>query len=261
MSSIAVYSTRTLQADYLQQSCENEQGSQRSMPAFVRWGLILAAAVMVNALIIWMLYSLNAMQLTMDSRQTPIITVMLNQQSQMQQDQQEPESEPQMQPEPMTVNLEMPDPTPPTPQLATLDLNMAMPEMSPVLVSVMTPPPAPKPVARTVTKTTPTPKPVTNRTYNSDQVDNPPRELAGNPQPEYPERELKRGRTGAVTVKLLINERGRVEDAQLVDHVGSSRFADSVMRVIKQFRFTPARHQGQVVKVWGIKTIRFQIGE
>ena len=115
MSSIAVYSTRTLQADYLQQTSASELGYRRSMPAFLRWGLIFVAAVTVNALIIWMLYSLNAMQLTIDSRQTPIITVMLNQQSNAPHEQEQPESEPQIQPEPMTVNLEMPDPTPPTP--------------------------------------------------------------------------------------------------------------------------------------------------
>ena len=263
MSSIAVYSTRTLQADYLQQTSASELGYRRSMPAFLRWGLIFVAAVTVNALIIWMLYSLNAMQLTIDSRQTPIITVMLNQQSNAPHEQEHPESEPQIQPEPMTVNLEMPDPTPPTPQLATLDLNMAMPQMSPVLVSVMTlpPAPAPKPVSRTVPKAKPTTAPVTNKVYNSDQVDNAPRELAGNPKPEYPEREANRGRTGSVTVKLLINERGRVESVELMDHVGSRRFVNSVMQVIEQFRFTPAKHHGQVVKVWGIKTIRFELGD
>ncbi len=261
MSRIAVYSTRTFQADYLQQASASEQRSQRSMPAFLRWGLILVAAVTVNALIIWMLYSLNAVQLTIESRQAPVITIMLNEQPTFQEEQQQPESEPKMQPEPMTVNLQMPDLTPPTPQLAALDLNLAMPDMSPVLISVMTPPPAaaPKTVTRTVPKAKPTP--VTNKVYNSDQVDNAPRELAGNPKPEYPEREANRGRTGSVTVKLLINERGRVESVELMDHVGSRRFVNSVMQVIEQFRFTPARHHGQVVKVWGIKTIRFELGD
>jgi protein TonB len=258
MSSIAVYSTRTLQADYLEQAINDPQTSRR-MPMLMRWTLVIIAAVTVNTLIIWALYSLNAIQLTFESRSLPVVTVMLNQQQSRQQEDQ-PQREPETEPEPLTVSLDMPDPTPPTPQFVALDLKMAMPEMSPILVSVMTPPTAaPQPVQRAAPQ--PTPVPATPKTYDSDQVDNPPRELSGNPKPAYPERELNRGRQGAVTVKLLINERGRVEDVALIESQGSSKFVDSVMQVIGQYRFTPAKHEGRVVKVWGIKTIRFEIGE
>lgn len=165
-------------------------------------------------------------------------------------------------PDILTVQLALPDPTPPAPQWVALDLNLVMPDISPVMVSVMTPPsPAPNAVTRTATPADPIAAPATPQTLDSDHVDNPPSELAGNPQPVYPEHERNRGREGDVTVKLLINERGHVQAVQLLDHNGSEKFVESVMQVIRQFRFTPGKHQGRVIKVWGIKTIRFEMGE
>tara|TARA_B100000941_G_C28490116_1_gene547394 strand:+ start:160 stop:951 length:792 start_codon:yes stop_codon:yes gene_type:complete len=263
MTTATILPSQTLLANDMGSSTNPQQTPHNALSKLYLTGLVIASALLINALIIWMLCSLNGMKMPAMQQQQQPITVMLNQHNPPRPQEQQQEPQPEVKPQILTVNLQMPDPTPPTPQLQTLDLNLAMPNMSPVMVSVMTPPtPAVvKPVTRVTPKPKPAPTPATPQTMNSDQVDTPPRELASNPTPVYPDREKQRGRTGEVTVKLLINELGRVEDVQLVSNTGSQRFVQSVMQVIRQFRFTPAKHHGQQVKVWGIKTIRFEIGE
>jgi len=87
-------------------------------------------------------------------------------------------------------------------------------------------------------------------------VDEPPRELAGNPKPVYPDREDRLGIAGDVRVEILVDERGRIEDFKILS--GRAAFQDAVRRVMGRWRFTPAKHGGRVVKVRGIKTIQFR---
>jgi protein TonB len=96
-----------------------------------------------------------------------------------------------------------------------------------------------------------------NGVGNADQVDQPPREPAGNAQPEFPERERRLGIEGEVVVRLLIDETGRVEQIEFVS--GPAAFRAAVERVAKTWRFEPARHRGQIVKVWGTKEVGFTL--
>jgi len=62
-------------------------------------------------------------------------------------------------------------------------------------------------------------------------------------------------------VRLLIDERGRVEDVQVLRVEGHPSFREAVLDVVHKWTFRPARHRGRPVKVWGIKRIRFELEE
>lgn len=93
---------------------------------------------------------------------------------------------------------------------------------------------------------------------DADGVDRGPRETL-NPQPVYPRSLLRRGVEGEVRFRLLIDERGRVEQIDILDDAGQASFADAVREAASRWLFEPAQHHGRTVKVWATKTIRFQI--
>jgi protein TonB len=90
---------------------------------------------------------------------------------------------------------------------------------------------------------------------DADHVDQPPREPSGNAKPAYPDRERQLGIEGTVMIKLLIDERGRVEDVQIIS--GPEAFRRAVLQVARTWRFEPARDKGRVLKVWGTKEVKF----
>jgi len=94
----------------------------------------------------------------------------------------------------------------------------------------------------------------------ADAVDTPPREII-NPPPRYPRIARARGLEGQVTVKLLIAEDGTVETVEVVSVQGYTGFRRAVLDSVARWRFSPAKHRGRPVKVWGVKTIRFRLEE
>lgn len=97
-----------------------------------------------------------------------------------------------------------------------------------------------------------------DRVKSANQVDEPPRELAAI-DPEYPEAALSNNSEGWVMAKLLINECGVVEDIQILQVKGHPSFRKAVLDAARNWKFKPARHGGTLVKVWGIKRIRFEL--
>lgn len=93
------------------------------------------------------------------------------------------------------------------------------------------------------------------RIPNAEEVDQPPREPAGNAKPVYPAREKQLGIEGTVLLRLLIDERGRVADVEVIS--GGMAFRNAVLQVARSWRFEPARHQGRATKVWGVKEVSF----
>src|SRR5262249_54401806 len=88
-------------------------------------------------------------------------------------------------------------------------------------------------------------------------VDQPPRDIYANAEPDYPARERQLGVQAVVTVRLLLDESGRVVDVQVMD--GPAAFRDAVMAKAWQWRFSPAIDEGHPVKIWVIRRIRFVI--
>jgi protein TonB len=93
---------------------------------------------------------------------------------------------------------------------------------------------------------------------DSGEVDEPPRKLA-NRLPAYPRAAERRRIEGSVTLRLLIDERGRVERTQVIAVEGHPAFEDAVLAVIGGWHFSPARHRGREVKVWGVTTLEFRL--
>jgi TonB family protein len=74
-------------------------------------------------------------------------------------------------------------------------------------------------------------------------------------RPEYPPAELLDGIEGDVTVEILVNEEGTVENAWILAAVGPKNFEHASLAAVKQFRFKPPTRNGKPVPMW----IRFQV--
>jgi protein TonB len=140
-----------------------------------------------------------------------------------------------------------------------MQLDLPTPTLSPIHVAVR-PQPAPAPPRPAAPAPAPAEAPAAlSGPMEADQVDQQPREMPDNPQPRYPQRERRLGVEASVTVRILIDTQGRVEDVQLIS--GPAAFADTVVATVRRWRFTPARDRGRPVKVWGVKTFRFELQE
>jgi len=90
-----------------------------------------------------------------------------------------------------------------------------------------------------------------------EQLDEPLRPRGVNADPRYPPSALRRKLEGAVTVELLIDERGEVVETKITS--GSEPFAEFVTDAVRAWKFTTPRYRGKPMKVWGVKTFRFEI--
>jgi protein TonB len=172
----------------------------------------------------------------------------------------EPRDEPEPEPEVADVDESVP------PEAPVADIEpLAVPTVALACsVRVMVRPvpaavrPPPRRVAsrahRPVRRRTPPPA----RTLGEDEVDRPPRELNMR-QPAYPDSAQRFGIQGSATVRLLIDEEGRVVKAELLESPGSRLFGRAVLAVAKEWRFTPASDHGRKVSVWAIKKIHFRL--
>jgi periplasmic protein TonB len=229
----------------------------------MRTAVAVGSAAAVNALLLVALANLNTQEMPTVIRpdRPPVLMVLdaLDRPPVIE----PPEPEPAAPHTPvMTVDLDVPQTQPLAPTPLDLQLDLPTPTLAPVqvVVAVRPPQPPPPPPART----SPRPAPavaaaVSNTPAEADRVDQPPRELS-NPQPRYPTPAMRRSIEGSVTVRLLINTEGRVEDAQITQCDGHESFRQAVLDVVGDWRFVPAAHRGQNVKVWGVKTFRFEMG-
>jgi len=165
---------------------------------------------------------------------------------------------------------EPPEPAPePLPELATVELDLAPPQVAPPepmptsfdvavpgLSSIRIAVPAPA-ALRSRPKTRRVQGHAPRQPRAADSVDQPPRELPGNTAPHFPRRARRRGITGQVIVRLLIDERGQVQRALVAQSTGHPSFGKAVLEVARSWRFSPPIHRGQAVKVWGRKLVRF----
>jgi len=209
----------------------------------------------VNAILLIMLAILNGTG-SLENRRppdaAPVLTLM---KGTLQQELEPPGPDTPPEPEIMTVDLDLPVPQPIVLEPIEIDLSVA--DMSEHTVPVVAVLPAPRaaPSGGNPDNTGQSASP-----HSANSVDEPPRELA-NISPQYPQAALKRGIEGQVVVRLLIDERGRVEDVQVLRVEGHPSFRKAVLDVVHKWTFRPARHRGRPVKVWGIKRIRFELEE
>ena len=76
-------------------------------------------------------------------------------------------------------------------------------------------------------------------------------------QPEYPREALKEGKTGLVTVKLSVDEEGKVISAIIKDSSPPRIFDAAVIQAVLKWKFKPRLIDGVPVKQAGLVTIEF----
>ena len=93
---------------------------------------------------------------------------------------------------------------------------------------------------------------------NANEVDRPPRQSFA-PAPEYPHSAHSRGIEGSVELRLLIDERGLVQQVIVEDVKGHPSFGKAAERAVRNWRFQAAQDGGRAVAVWARKTIDFEM--
>lgn len=233
-----------------------------------RGGAVLSAMAITFGSV-WLLSMLNAWALPSTPTPQPIRTVMIRNNSSDEYTQPTPEEPSEPPPPPEQMVMEFTPPTLDPLELEPLDLKYELPppEIADARVRVFEPPqkpkpepPKPTPQLKPVPKPQPSPKPAPKpkpAVYLAHKVDQPPSEVAGNPQPKYPAAEESQGIEANVLVQLLIDETGQVKDARVVN--GAESFRKSVLAIVFKCRFKPAVHEGKAVKVWGVKQFQFKV--
>lgn len=96
------------------------------------------------------------------------------------------------------------------------------------------------------------------KVLHAESVTEPPRDLQ-NKAPPYPQTARRQNAEGRVTIRILIDENGHVQQAKILEHVGHSSFRGAVRKTVPQWRFTPPRHHGKPARVWCVREIEFKL--
>ncbi|HFE37096.1 MAG TPA: energy transducer TonB [Gammaproteobacteria bacterium] len=99
---------------------------------------------------------------------------------------------------------------------------------------------------------------VAGKAMDKETVDTIPRVLRRSPL-VYPELARKLGISGYVTMNVLINTSGQVEDVEIVDAKPEDIFDLKAENTIRRWRFEPATYNGKKVKVWALQKITFKL--
>jgi protein TonB len=94
--------------------------------------------------------------------------------------------------------------------------------------------------------------------FDLDQVD--VRPLARSRDlPRYPRRARRLGKQGRVTMRILIDHRGTVEQVELIEGIPGTDLTDAAIEAARGWRFSPAREAGQPVRVWRDVVLNFSL--
>jgi protein TonB len=158
-----------------------------------------------------------------------------------------------------------PPPPPPTPQVrrpVTPEPRLVTAPPSPVPAPFVAPPPpepmppepAPVAVAAPVAPVVPPPAPAPPRNLSASSV-----QYLEPLQVEYPRLSKRLGETGVVTLRIFIDEAGRVREAQVSRTSGHSRLDDAAMAAVQKARFKPPTENGQAVSGYAQVPVDFQL--
>ena len=79
------------------------------------------------------------------------------------------------------------------------------------------------------------------------------------PQHVYPETSRRLGESGRVSLKVLVDEKGRAVEVQIVQSSGYTRLDQSAISAMKQARFQPYLENGAPRAVWAPATITYDL--
>jgi protein TonB len=85
----------------------------------------------------------------------------------------------------------------------------------------------------------------------------PPQPLSTNAAPAYPEEARVTGREGLVILKIVIDEEGRVAQAELMR--GEEPFASAAMRAVRAWRYRPAILGGNPISIYRVVKVPFRL--
>ena len=85
----------------------------------------------------------------------------------------------------------------------------------------------------------------------------PPAPANGNAVPAYPQEARASGKTGTVTLKVVILADGTVANVQVLR--GDEPFVTAALQAVKHWKYEPARYKGQPIAVYRIIQIPFKL--
>lgn len=91
------------------------------------------------------------------------------------------------------------------------------------------------------------------------QVDEMPRKLSHNREPNYPLEALRAGIEGKVVLRVLISDGGRATKISVETSSGHPGFDDSAVVAVRDWEFVPAKRQGLAVQHEVLVPVRFRI--
>ncbi len=180
--------------------------------------------------------------------------------------------------EPEEVPVETPKPpeevTPPTPVKPPEEV-VETPEevvdeiMDDVIADeVIEPPKVVKPVkpepqtlqsTKIISSASPTQSNQISAPVKSSQLDNSNFKPFGNKKPHYPSFAKKSGIEGWVKIKVLVNKKGKVINAKVIDYMGHPSFKNATIAVARGWRFPIPIAKGKRVETWYLKKVAFQL--
>ncbi len=168
----------------------------------------------------------------------------------------EPAPQPQPRPEPVkpktvpVVKKQITRPTPrpivektPLPQAITEELPPPQESNEPPAVAA---PATPEPAAASATVPA-TPKMISGVSY------------INAPRPVYPPLDARMGNEGTVTLRVLINEKGRAEQVEIQKSSGSMRLDDAAREAVLRALFKPYLEDGRPTPAYAIVPINFTL--
>ena len=93
--------------------------------------------------------------------------------------------------------------------------------------------------------------------FDADLV--PPQPKATNQPPEYPREMRHEGRVGSVTLRVLIDARGRV--AEVVRLAGDEPFVTAAIESVRTWRYDPATRNGEPLAAFRLVKFEFRLTE
>lgn len=99
---------------------------------------------------------------------------------------------------------------------------------------------------------------VAGKAMDKEIVDTAPKVIRRSPL-IYPELARQQGISGYVTLNVLIDESGNVEDVDIVDSKPPEIFELQADSNIRAWKFEPATYNGKKVKVWALQKIVFKL--
>jgi protein TonB len=119
--------------------------------------------------------------------------------------------------------------------------------------------PTPVEVPQIPTEVEAPPAPAAITTSPSEPVETAQMQVTNRVEPVYPPASRRMGEEGTGTFRVLVDERGRPTEVEVLQSSGFARLDQAALDAIKRWRFKPAVRDGQPVPSWTRVSVKFQL--